>query len=211
MNSKRGRFITFEGIDRCGKTTQVRLLKRNLERIGGANCLLTFEPGGAGKLGQAIRKLLLDPDIERDEVTASLLFAANRYEHVKKIIKPSLVAGRWVLCDRFIDSTYAYQGSGGVPRELLRTIVDIAMDGCVPDLTVLLTLNSDKRAKRSPRLDYYDQGKKSFEQRVATAFEQLAAEAPDRFIVIDGDQPRQRISKQIMQEVSKRFLASDEH
>ncbi len=205
MNSKRGKLITFEGIDRCGKTTQARLLKRNLDQLG-TKCLLTSEPGSSGQLGKALRELLLDPGIERDEVTASLLFAADRHEHIKKVIKPALESGRWVLCDRFADSTLAYQGGGGnVAKSILNTLAEIAVGDCKPDLTFLLTLDTNKRSKRSPKLDYYDQGRKSFEQRVANAFDQLAEKEPERFVVIAGDQPIQRISKQILQAVIERF------
>lgn len=203
----RGRFISFEGIDRCGKSTQARLLKRSLDSYADITCLLTAEPGGSGELGSALRKIVLDPAIERDEITATLLFSADRHEHVVKTIKPTLDQGRWVISDRYVDSTLAYQGGGGkVPIKLITDLTQIATVGLMPDLTVLLELDSDKRSKRSPKLDYYDQGSNEYDQRVTAVFAALAEQEPERFLVLDGSQDIQTIAKQIMSVVKKRFL-----
>ena len=203
---ERGKFITFEGIDRSGKSTQSAVLKRNLDTAG-IRCMKTAEPGGSGELGLALRELLLNPDIERDEVTATMLFMADRHEHVKKIIQPTLDKGNWVICDRFLDSTTAYQGGGGnVDRELLATLNKVACRGLAPDLTVLLDIDFDKRYKRSPKLDYYDQGRKSYELRVSKAFKEIAAGEPERFLVVDAAKSVDEVGDEIMAEVSRRFL-----
>ena len=205
MTDQPSRFITFEGIDRCGKTTQAKLLKRNLGQLG-IRCLVTAEPGGSGTLGNTLRDVLLNPDISRHEVTASLLFSADRYEHVKNIIVPTLEKGIWVISDRFADSTIAYQGAGGnVDMELLRYLTEVATQGTKPDLTILLQLDSEKRTKRNPKLDYYDQGRTSFELRVSSCFAKLAQEEPERFLVIDSSLPIAEVAELIMTAIKKRF------
>lgn len=202
----KSRFITFEGIDRCGKTTQAKLLKRNLGRLG-VRCLVTAEPGGSGALGASIRDLLMDPDVERDEVTAAMMFCADRHEHVLKIIAPTLEKGIWVISDRFADSTMAYQGAGGnVDTGLLKQLNDVACRGIVPDLTVLLLIDTQKRAKRNPKLDYYDRGQTSYDLRVSAAFDSIAKDEPGRFLVIDGSKPIQEISDIIIGEIQERFI-----
>ena len=200
-----GRFITFEGIDRCGKSTQSQELKRSLTKLG-TRCLVTAEPGGSGDLGSMLRDILLDPNVERDEITSALLFNADRHEHVQKIILPSLEKGLWVICDRFYDSTFAYQGAGGnVDKELLEQLNQISCGGLVPDLTILLCLNPELRVKRSPKLDFYDQGRKSYEKRIVKCFEKRARDEPDRIKVFDGSLPIKEVSAQILAEVTARF------
>lgn len=201
----RGRFITFEGIDRCGKSTQSQELKRNLTRLG-TRCLVTAEPGGSGDLGTTLRSILLDPNIERDEITSALLFNADRREHVHKVILPSLAKGMWVICDRFYDSTFAYQGAGGnVAMDLLAQLNQIVCGELKPDLTVLLCLDPEMRVKRSPKLDYYDRGRASYEKRIVKCFEQRAAAEPDRIKAFDGSLPVKEVADQILAEVRARF------
>lgn len=210
MSGGRGRFITFEGIDRCGKTTQAKLLKRSLIEAG-IRSIVTAEPGGSGSLGAALRGLLMDPDIERDEVTAALMFSADRHEHVLKIIAPALEKGDWVICDRFADSTLAYQGAGGnVDESLLRQLSDVACRGIVPELTVLLRIDTERRAKRNPKLDYYDQGRKSFDLRVSEAYERMAEAEPGRFFAVDGNKPIEELAGEILAEVRRRFGIGEE-
>ena len=206
MKKQKARFIVFEGIDRCGKTTQAKLLKRNLGRIG-IRCLATAEPGGSGALGAAIRELLMDPDMERDETTAAMMFSADRHEHVLKIIAPTLKKGIWVISDRFSDSTKAYQGAGGnVDMELLETLNTVACRGIVPDLTILLPIDIDNRAKRNPKLDYYDRGRKSYDLRISGAFEAMAKKHPERYLVVDANRPIEEIEEKIFVEIKKRFI-----
>ena len=205
-NQEPGKFITFEGIDRSGKSTQSRLLKRNLDSLK-VNALLTSEPGGSNQIGSQMRQLILDPSIERTEITAALLFSADRYEHVEKKIKPALKSGRWVISDRFADSTIAYQGGGGqVDMELLRYLANVSTAGLEPDLTILLDLEVEKRTKRNPKFDYYDRGNMDFDVEVLEKFKQLAKENPTRFVIIEADQDIQVIATQIFSLVKKRFF-----
>ena len=203
------RFITFEGIDRCGKSTQSKELKRKLDQIG-IRCIVTAEPGGSGEIGTIIRDALLNPQLERTEITAALLFNADRHEHVKKIIEPTLAKGIWVICDRFYDSTLAYQGAGGnVDKEVLEQLNNLACGELKPDLTILLELDPEQRFKRSPKLDYYDQGKDEYEAKVTTCFKQLAKEEPQRIMTVDGNAEITEIADIIFNEVKQRFINND--
>ena len=130
-------FITFEGMDGAGKTTQIRLLQERLERAG-ERVAVTREPGG-NALAEKIRALLLDPESEMDPLTEAYLYAAARAEHVRRVILPALQRGETVLCDRYLDSSLAYQGYGrGLGEETVRRINVQAVAGCLPDRTYLL-------------------------------------------------------------------------
>ncbi len=182
-------FITFEGPEGAGKSTQVRRLADAL-RLDGHKILVTHEPGGT-RIGESIRSLLLTPD--RDHPLAPraevLLFAAARAQLVNKLIAPALAHGTIVLCDRFSDSTIAYQvGGRGLPFDPVRQIVSFAVAGLQPDLTFLLDLDvgeglSRKQGSKADRMESED---RSFHQRVRESYAELAAREPDRVVVLDA-------------------------
>ena len=180
--TKRGRFLVLEGIDGCGKTTQIEALKAWLPASGlmpeGAQLLVTREPGGTA-LGQALRQLLLHPPGEAaPESTAELLlYAADRAQHVKQRITPALAAGHWVLSDRFVGSTAAYQGYGrGLSLDLIDQLASIATAGVQPDLTALLEIplaESLRRRGHRPA-DRIEASGEAFLARVSAGFSALA-------------------------------------
>ena len=183
MTTTRGRLIALEGIDGCGKSTQVRILA---ERLGAVS---TFEPG-ATPLGAALRALLLDggqaPVTTRAE---ALLMAADRAQHVAEVIEPALVAGRWVVTDRYSASTLAYQGFGrGLDRGELEFLVTWATAGLRPDLTVLLDLPVAVAAGRRHGgvSDRMESETGDFHRRVAGGFRALAADGADPWLVVDA-------------------------
>ena len=183
MTTPRGRLIALEGIDGCGKSTQVRLLADRLDAVA------TFEPGATG-LGASLRALLLDRD--RPPVAGraeALLMAADRAQHVAEVIEPALVSGRWVVTDRYSASTLAYQGFGrGLDLGELRSLVDWATDGLRPDLTVLLDLPVAVAAARrhGAAADRMESEADDFHQRVADGFRVLAEDDGDRWLVVDA-------------------------
>ncbi len=182
-----GLFITFEGADGCGKSTQLRLLAEYLEE-NGAEVVRTREPGGSF-VAEKIRAILLDNEnAEMDAMTEALLYAAARAEHVRRVIKPALQAGKVVLCDRFIHSSLAYQGYGrelGVP--LVRRINEPAIDGCMPDITVFINVPPDRafsRMNEHKQHDRLESESLSFHERVFEGFTELSRESG--MILIDA-------------------------
>jgi dTMP kinase len=186
-----GAFITFEGIDGCGKSTQLRLLASEL-RVRGVQVITTREPGGT-PLGQKLRAALLDVQEQVDPLTELLVFAADRAQHVRKHLMPALGANQIVLSDRYADATVAYQGAGrGFEPKLIQEIVELATGGLKPDLTLLFDLSVAESAvrtrrrlesKRTDRLDIEDA---EFHTRVRNAYVDMAKAAPDRFRIIDA-------------------------
>lgn len=186
-----GAFITFEGIDGCGKSTQLRLLASEL-RVRRLDVVTTREPGGT-PLGQKLRAALLDVQEQVDPLAELLVFAADRAQHVRALLRPSLAANKIVLSDRYADATVAYQGSGrGFQPELIQEIVQLATEGLQPDLTLLFDLSvaqsavrTRKRvaAKHSDRLDSEDA---AFHTRVRDAYVAIAKANPDRVRLIDA-------------------------
>ncbi|PYS25290.1 MAG: dTMP kinase [Acidobacteria bacterium] len=145
-----GAFITFEGIDGCGKSTQLRLLASEL-RVRGLDVVTTREPGGT-PLGQKLRAVLLDVKEQVDPLTELLVFAADRAQHVRTLLLPALAENKIVLSDRYADATVAYQGSGrGFNPEVIKEIVQLATDGLTPDLTLLFDLSVPESALRTRR------------------------------------------------------------
>lgn len=200
----RGRFITFEGVEGCGKTTQIGLLRTYFESRGRL-VDVTREPGGT-PIGEAIRGLLLDPDHTAMGPAAELLlYAAARAQHVHQRIRPALEAGTVVLCDRYADSTLAYQGSGrGLPFETLARLHDLATDGLWPDLTFVIDLPAEeglRRARGRGRSDRLEQESISFHERVRQGFLRLAEQAPARIKIIDGTQSVEEVATAIRRHV----------
>lgn len=186
-----GRFITLEGGEGAGKSTQLRRLAEAL-RGHGHEVVETREPGGSPG-AEAIRTLLLQGEEDRWGPGAeALLFAAARADHVAKTIKPALARGAWVLCDRFLDSSLAYQGkAGGLGVEKVRTLHDVGSAGFLPDRTLLLQLGPDEAARRAAARDGGSADRigardAAYHEAVASAFADLAAAEPQRFRVIDA-------------------------
>lgn len=205
----RGRFITFEGGEGCGKSTQVARLRAALARRGVA-VMLTREPGGT-RLAELIRGLLKDeredPPCDRSEL---LLFLAARAQLVRNVIRPALDAGTWVVSDRFSDSTFAYQGYGrGLPLDVLRLANDFACDGLVPDRTILLDVDPETSRARLRRreaatqtsADRIERAGDAFHARLRKGFLEMAAREPARIVKIDAsgtpDEVEERIWKSL--------------
>lgn len=203
----RGRFITFEGLDGSGKSTQVRAAGRWLAARG-IEVRVTREPGGTA-LGSAIRELFLDSRWgAMDGVVELLLVAASRRQHVQEVLEPALTSGAWVLCDRYSDSTWAYQGFGrGVPLAQVAAADRLATGGLAPDLTVLLDLpaelardrgHSPKR-RASDAVDRLDGEEIAFYRRVREGFLRRAREEPGRFRVVDSSGGKQATAHEVQQ------------
>ncbi|MFS8897541.1 dTMP kinase [Synechococcus sp. R3-13] len=177
-------FITLEGGEGVGKTTQQALLVERLRQEGYA-CLCTREPGGTA-LGKTLRELLLHGD-PFSPLAELLLYAADRAEHVSKVIAPALAAGQVVVCDRFTDSTLAYQGYGrGIDLDLIRQLNRWVTDGLQPDLTLWLDLPPEVGLARSGSCDKLEQEHLEFHRRVYQGFQALAAAEPQRIVRIDA-------------------------
>ena len=187
-----GTFITFEGIDGSGKSTQLRLVSNFLKGLG-CEPLVTREPGGT-TIGLRLRAALLDAQEEVDPLTELLVFAADRAQHVRRILRPALQAGRVVISDRYADATVAYQGAGrGFKPELVEEIVRLATEGLVPDLTLLFDLPVAESTNRTTRrsnvrnkLDRLDIEHRDFHERVRKAYLGIAVAQPERVKVIDS-------------------------
>ena len=203
-------FITFEGGEGCGKSTQVKRLKAALEREG-VEVLLTREPGGTW-LSEEIRRLIKDQDTDAPcDRSELLLFLAARAQLVKNVIRPALESGKWVVSDRFSDSTLAYQGYGrGLPLDILRGCNDFACEGLKPDLTLLLDVSPEtartrlqgREAATNTSADRIERAGDGFHDRIRTGFAELAAGEPDRIVTVDAsgtpDEVWEKVWKSLM-------------
>ncbi|HXD30053.1 MAG TPA: dTMP kinase [Pyrinomonadaceae bacterium] len=186
-----GVFITFEGIDGSGKSTQLRLLASHIRQMG-RDVVTTREPGGT-PLGIRLRAALLDAQEHVDPLTELLVFAADRAQHVRVLLRPALEAGHIVMSDRYADATLAYQGAGrGFSAELISQIVDVATEGLKPDLTLLFDLPVSEGGKRTRKrtderkeIDRLDSEDVEFYTRVREAYLKIAAADPDRVKIIE--------------------------
>lgn len=199
----KGLFITFEGGDGCGKTTQIKLLDEYL-RSKGYQTLLTREPGSKG-LGIKLREILLNYDGEVSPRAESFLFLADRAQHVDCIIKPALENGVIVLCDRHTDSTVAYQGYGrGLDLEQIHNLNSIATNGLKPDLTIVLDVDVETSQKRvGAERDRMESAGIEFFERVRKGFLEIAKQEPERVKVVDSTQTIEEIHKQILELVAR--------
>ena len=201
----KGLFITFEGGDGCGKTTQIKLLDEYL-RGKGYKTLLTREPGSKG-LGIKLREILLNYDGEVSSTCESFLFLADRAQHVDCIIKPALKEGIIVLCDRHTDSTVAYQGYGrGIDLEQINHLNKIATSGLKPDLTIVLDVDVETSQKRvGSEKDRMESAGREFFERVRKGFLEIAKQEPNRVKVVDSTQSIEEIHRQVLELVGRCF------
>ncbi|CAN5889703.1 dTMP kinase [soil metagenome] len=203
--------VTFEGLDGSGKSTQVSLLQSHLQRAG-RPVQVFREPGGTA-LGEQVRRLLLDPDLSIDPFAEMLLFSAARSQLSRSVISPALSQGQVVICDRYFDSTTAYQGSGrGVASaEWLKEFHHIVTGGVVPDRTYLLDLPAKVARERQlarAEADRMEQSKGDFFERVRKAYLALAAREPHRFVVINAMLSVEDIHQRISSDADGRLLGS---
>jgi len=209
-------FITFEGPEGSGKTTQMELLSGYLEEKGYL-VLATREPGGTS-IGDQIRAILLDPqNTEMLPASEALLFSAARAQIVNQVIRPHLAQGGIVLCDRYADSTLAYQGYGhGLELEMLHAITALATGGLKPDLTIYLDIDVEEGLRRklaahkASRAEWnrLDQQEAAFHRRVREGYLQMAVREPDRWLVIDATQPLEVIQASIRAGVQAKLTAT---
>ena len=211
--SSRGLFITVEGIDGCGKSTQARLIAAALEAAG-HDVLRLREPGGV-KISEQIREILLDPaNAEMGDVCELLLYEAARAQLVHQVIRPALAAGKTVVCDRFYDSTTAYQAfADGLDRNTVSQANELAVDGCRPDLTLVFDLPvEDALRRRSGREaeDRLELKGLEFQERVAAGFRAVAADEPDRVKLIDAGESIAEVFSGVAAELRSAGLSMSE-
>jgi dTMP kinase len=208
----RGKFITFEGIDGSGKSTQLRMLANEL-RVRGFNVLPTIEPGGT-PLGRRLREALLETEENVAPLAELLLFAADRAQHVNFLVKPGLAEGKIVISDRYADATSAYQGAGrGFSEPLVNQVIELATDGLKPDLTLFFDLPIEKailrtnnRAGASEQKNRMDKETAEFYRRVREAYLRIAASEPERFCVINAEGSTDEVQMRVVKIVTN-FLS----
>jgi len=196
----KGKFITVEGIEGVGKTTNMDFIHQQL-LAAGKDVVVTREPGGT-PLGEAIRGLLLDPEYTGMDSTCELqLMFAARAEHLARVIWPALEKGQWLLCDRFTDATYAYQGGGrGINTGVIARLEELVQGDFRPDITLLLDVPVEvglARAGERGKLDRFEQEKVAFFERVRQAYLDMAGQYADRYRLIDASQPLQQVQQQL--------------
>lgn len=212
MQTRRGLFVTFEGMDGCGKTTQFRLLGQWL-RDRGKQVVETVEPGGTA-IGQQIRRILLDPASADLQPRAELLlYFASRAQNVDQVIRPALETGRIVLCDRFTDSTLVYQGCGrGLDTAAVKDLDRIACQGLKPDITFLIDIDLETSLMRARRRNErtgksesrIDEEGVAFHERVRQGYLALAKSDPDRIVLIEGRAPIALVAQRIQEALEQR-------
>ncbi len=199
----KGLFITFEGADGCGKTTQINLLKKYLEEKG-KEVLLTREPGGKG-LGEKVREILLNYDGVVSDRCESFLFLADRAQNVDVIVKPALEEGKIVLCDRHTDSTVAYQGYGrGLNLDEIYMLNNLATGGKKPDITLVFDVDIETSMQRvGNEKDRMESAGKEFFNKVRNGYLEIAKSEPDRVKVIDSTRTIEEVHKDVVAIVEK--------
>ena len=201
-----GKFITFEGIEGCGKTTQIKLLNEYLQGKG-FKTILTREPGGT-TIGDKIRQILLDPANKKmHPLTELLLYGASRAQHVEELIRPALSEGKIVLCDRYSDSTTAYQGAARrVDKKILASLDAIATNGLTPDITIVTDIEpmaglSRVAGRGAP--DRFEQETLAFHERVRQGYLTLAKGNPKRVKIVDGSKEIEEVHGEIIKVIEK--------
>ncbi len=206
----KGILITFEGGEGCGKTTHSKSLKKYLQRKG-YKVILTHEPGGT-ELGQSIRRILLFNKSSLTSYTELMLFAADRIEHMERVVLPALREGNIVISDRFIDSTTAYQiGGRGLPEDVVRYINAISSNGVIPDLTFILDVSPSIGIKRGMKgrslRDRFERQNLEFHERVRALYLRIASEASSRIKVINSEKTKSEVELEI-REIANEYLAA---
>jgi len=207
-------FISFEGIEGCGKTTQIKRLVKKVHGFG-IPLITTLEPGGT-VIGETIRQILLNSHNKNlSPLTELILYSADRAQHIEEVIKPALNQEKWVICDRFFDSTVAYQGAArGQDMKLIRALNDKVAQGIRPDITFLLDCSVDVGLDRALRRnktvsqkdqDRFEREKMDFHMKVRRGYLELAHKEPKRFVIIDATMPKDEVEKNIFQHI-KPFL-----
>lgn len=207
----RGRFITFEGGEGSGKSTQAKMLAQRLKALA-VGVVLTREPGGSTG-AEIIRHILLAGVAKPLGAEAeALLFAAARDDHVRNVIRPAITRGKWVICDRFVDSTRVYQGAlGNVDARIIRRLERIAVGDTMPDLTFILDLPAEVGMQRAARrrgqaaADRFETETIEFHARLREAYRDIARREPDRCVLIDTEQPKEKVADDIWSIVNKRL------
>lgn len=204
----KGLFITFEGNDGSGKSSVIEAIREELTNRG-YNTIYTREPGGS-KIAEKIREVILDVDnLGMDDKTESLLYAASRREHVMKTIRPALEEGKVILCDRFLDSSLAYQGyARGIGIDEVYNMNKFATDGLLPDLTILVCVRPEiglARIKNNHRgeLDRLELEKMAFHQKVYEGYLEVQKKFPDRIVIVNGEATREEVRKDALEVVIK--------
>jgi dTMP kinase len=193
-------FVSLEGIDGSGKSTQAKLLA---EAMGEAT-VLVHEPGGTAA-AERVRELLADGEVEIDPLAELLLFCAARADLVRRVIRPALEAGRDVVSDRFADSSVAYQGGGrGLGVELVERLSETASEGLQPDLTLLLWIDPEQAVQRSGGDDRFEAAGLEFQRAVASAYEQIAVRHADRFVKVDATGSVEEVHARVIEAVEGR-------
>jgi dTMP kinase len=208
--AERGKFITLEGGEGTGKSTQAKLLAAALEKKG-RKTTVTREPGGSPG-AEEIRKLLVEGAPERwTPMAETLLFLAARSDHVARLIRPELARGHWVVCDRFSDSTLAYQGKArGLGVDALDELQGIALEGFTPHLTVILDMPVEVGLKRAAERGHHHEGRferftKEFHERLRLAFREIAEREPERCVLIDGTLAADEVAASVWRIVQQRL------
>ena len=200
----RGKFITLEGIEGSGKSTSLDTISKSLETLN-IEFIITKEPGG-GPLGKDLRKMLLDKKTSISSEVELLLMMADRKNHIDNIVEPSLEKGIWVISDRYLDSSYAYQGGG---RQINVSKIDLLTELLklpIPDLTLLFDLSPEialQRAKNRSELDRFESEPMDFHQRIREAYLTLANDNIERYIVIDASKDIQNVKDQVQKQLNK--------
>ncbi|MBW4643026.1 MAG: dTMP kinase [Goleter apudmare HA4340-LM2] len=205
-----GKLIVFEGVEGCGKTSQIQLCREWLQSLG-ISVIVTREPGGT-ELGLHLRRLLLEKAEKQPiaELTELLLYAADRAQHVEQELKPNLAAGKYILCDRYTDSTTAYQGYGrGLNISLINQLNYIATSGLESDLTIWLDVDVEvglaRKQGNGDSLDRIEQEAIAFHKKVQQGYAELAATHPARIIRVDGNSSKEAV-QQVIQKVLRLHL-----
>ncbi|MGI8638332.1 MAG: dTMP kinase [Pyrinomonadaceae bacterium] len=205
----RGKFITFEGIDGSGKSTQLRMLASEL-LMQGFKVLMTCEPGGT-PLGRRLREAFLETEENVSPLAELLLFAADRAQHVSFLVKPAIEEGKIVISDRYADATFAYQGAGrGFPEKTVNQVIELATDGLKPNLTLFFDLPIEKaflrmnsRSHNGEQKNRMDKETAEFYERVRAAYLKIAANEPERFRIINASNSIEEIHTKVIETVSE--------